>query len=89
MGADALATAVIAAAGSGDRLGAGGPKALVEVAGSRSSPGRWPRSQAAERVGAIVIAAPPGHEEEVRSHGAGAQRSSPVAPPAPNRSRLR
>ena len=33
MGADALATAVIAAAGSGDRLGAGGPKALAEVAG--------------------------------------------------------
>ena len=32
-GAPASVTAVIAAAGSGERLGAGGPKALVAVAG--------------------------------------------------------
>ena len=54
MGADALATAVIAAAGSGDRLGAGGPKALVEVAGKPLLAWSLAALEAAERVGAVV-----------------------------------
>ena len=57
---------MIAAAGSGERLGAGGPKALVEVGGRPLvawSLDALARAQAVER---IVIAAPPGHEDEVR-----------------------
>ncbi len=52
-------TAVIAAAGSGDRLGAGGPKAFVPLAGRPMV--EW--SLAAFRaagVAAIVVAVPPG-----------------------------
>lgn len=67
MSADALATAVIAAAGSGERLGAGGPKALVEVAGKPLLAWSLAALAAAEKVGEIVVAAPPGHEDEVRA----------------------
>jgi len=86
MGADALATAVIAAAGSGDRLGAGGPKALIEIAGRPLL--AWSQAAVAEAaaIGEVVIAAPPGREDEVRSiAGAaevvtgGASRSESVA----------
>ena len=65
MSADALATAVIAAAGSGERLGAGGPKALVEVAGKPLVAWSVEALAAAECVGRVVIAAPPGHEDAV------------------------
>ena len=65
MGADALATAVIAAAGSGDRLGAGGPKALAEVAGNPLLSWSLAALAASERVGSVVISAPAGHEEAV------------------------
>ena len=60
------AAAVIAAAGTGERLGAQAPKALVGLAG-------WPMLEwslrafaAAEEVTAAVVAAPPGSEEELR-----------------------
>ena len=56
---------MIAAAGSGTRLGAGGPKALVEVAGRPLVAWSLDAFDHAESVGVIVIAAPPGHEEEV------------------------
>jgi 2-C-methyl-D-erythritol 4-phosphate cytidylyltransferase len=53
-------TAVIAAAGSGERLGAGGPKAFVPLAGRPlvewSIGAFW-----AAGVHAIVVACPPGH----------------------------
>ncbi|MDQ3729458.1 MAG: 2-C-methyl-D-erythritol 4-phosphate cytidylyltransferase [Actinomycetota bacterium] len=64
MGAAALATAVIAAAGSGERLGAGGPKALVEVAGRPLL--AW-SLLALEGAGIeqIVVAAPRDHQAEV------------------------
>ncbi len=65
MGADALATAVIAAAGSGDRLGAGGPKALAEVAGKPLLSWSLAALAASERVGSVVISAPAGYEEAV------------------------
>jgi 2-C-methyl-D-erythritol 4-phosphate cytidylyltransferase len=65
MGADALATAVIAAAGSGDRLGAGGPKALVEVAGEPLLAWSLAALADSDLIGGVVIAAPPGHEEAV------------------------
>ena len=86
MGADALATAVIAAAGAGDRLGAGGPKAFAEVAGKPLL--AWSAAALAEarRIGPVVVSAPPGLEDEVRAlvEGAvvvagGASRSESVA----------
>ncbi|HYH61576.1 MAG TPA: 2-C-methyl-D-erythritol 4-phosphate cytidylyltransferase [Solirubrobacterales bacterium] len=67
MSADALATAVIAAAGSGDRLGAGGPKALVEVAGRPLLEWSLAALRVAGTIGGVVIAAPSGYEEEVRA----------------------
>jgi 2-C-methyl-D-erythritol 4-phosphate cytidylyltransferase len=73
MSADALAQAVIAAAGSGDRLGAGGPKALTEVAGRPLL--AWSLAAVADsaEIGSVVISAPPGHEDEVRAIAGDAQ----------------
>ena len=72
MGADALATAVIAAAGSGDRLGAGGPKALAEVGGRPLLAWSAAAVANAESIGSVVVTAPPGQEDDVCSLVAGA-----------------
>lgn len=69
----ALATAVIAAAGSGTRLGAGGPKALVELGGRPLVAWSLAALEAAESIGAIVIAAPQGLEDELRALAGGAR----------------
>jgi 2-C-methyl-D-erythritol 4-phosphate cytidylyltransferase len=53
-------TAVIAAAGSGERLGAGGPKAFVPVAGRPMIAWSIEAFRACGSVGSIVVAAPPG-----------------------------
>ena len=53
------ATAVIAAAGSGERLGAGGPKALVEVGGRPLVAWSLVALAEAETVADAVVAAPP------------------------------
>lgn len=53
------ATAVIAAAGSGQRLGTGGAKAFVVVGGESLLSRSLSAFCAAESIGAIVIAAPP------------------------------
>jgi 2-C-methyl-D-erythritol 4-phosphate cytidylyltransferase len=58
-------TAIIAAAGSGERLGAGGPKALVPLAGRPLIEWSIEAARSARSVGPIVVAAPPGHEEEL------------------------
>jgi 2-C-methyl-D-erythritol 4-phosphate cytidylyltransferase len=58
---------VIAAAGSGTRLGAGGPKALVEVAGRPLVAWSLDAIAAAEMIGAVVIAAPVGFEDELEA----------------------
>ena len=63
---------MIAAAGSGARLGAGGPKALVEVAGRPLVAWCLDAFAAAESISAIVIAAPPGHEAEIAELAPGA-----------------
>lgn len=55
----ARATAVIAAAGSGVRLGAGGPKALVELAGRSLVEWSLDACAAAQTIADAVIAAPP------------------------------
>ena len=56
---------MIAAAGSGERLGAGGPKALVEVAGRPLLAWSLAAFDAAEAIGEIVVAAPPGSEGRI------------------------
>jgi len=82
MSADALATAVIAAAGSGERLGAGGPKALAEVAGRPLLAWSLAALEGAAAIGRVVVAAPPGHEEEIGAIAGGA----PVIPGGASRS---
>lgn len=61
-----MAHAIIAAAGSGERLRAGGPKALAEVAGEPMLLWSLRAFAEAESVDAVVVTAPPGHEDEVR-----------------------
>jgi len=52
---------VIAAAGSGQRLGAGGPKAFVSLAGRPMVEWSIAACRAAPSVHSIVVACPPGH----------------------------
>lgn len=75
---------MIAAAGSGQRLGAGGPKAFVEVAGRPLIEWSLDAFRAASTIGEIVVAAPPGHHESVSGRGlvavaGGEHRSESVA----------
>ena len=56
------ATALIVAAGSGQRLGAGGPKALVEVAGRPMYEWSVDAFASAETVGRTIVAVPAGHQ---------------------------
>ncbi|HET9119980.1 MAG TPA: 2-C-methyl-D-erythritol 4-phosphate cytidylyltransferase [Solirubrobacterales bacterium] len=75
---------MIAAAGSGERLGAGGPKAFVELAGRPLLDYSLDAFKAAGCVAEIVVAVPPGHEEQVASRGVvavtgGEHRSESVA----------
>lgn len=65
MTAAVRATAVIAAAGSGDRLGADAPKALVEAGGRPLAAWSLDAFAAAERCDRIVVAAPAGHGREL------------------------
>jgi 2-C-methyl-D-erythritol 4-phosphate cytidylyltransferase len=78
------ATAIIAAAGSGERLGAGGPKALVHLGGRPMIEWSLAAARSARSVGPIVIAAPPGHEESLAGEAVtvvsgGGTRSESVA----------
>jgi 2-C-methyl-D-erythritol 4-phosphate cytidylyltransferase len=75
---------VIAAAGSGERLGAGGPKAFVELAGRPMLEWSLDAFRAATSIGEIVVAAPPGEDDRVAEHGVvavagGEHRSESVA----------
>jgi 2-C-methyl-D-erythritol 4-phosphate cytidylyltransferase len=62
-----MATAVVAAGGSGERLGAGVPKALVSLLGRPMIAWCLDALDASERILSAVIAAPPGHEDEVEA----------------------
>jgi 2-C-methyl-D-erythritol 4-phosphate cytidylyltransferase len=75
---------VIAAAGSGQRLGAGGPKAFVELAGRSMLEWSLDAFRAADTVTEIVVAAPTGQHDAVTSRGVvavpgGEHRSESVA----------
>ncbi len=75
---------MIAAAGSGQRLGAGGPKAFVELAGRPMLEWSLDAFRAASSVDEIVVAAPPGEDEAVAELGVvavagGEHRSESVA----------
>ena len=75
---------MIAAAGSGQRLGAGGPKAFVELAGRPMLEWSLDAFRAASTIAEIVVAAPPGQHDSVTSQGVvavagGEHRSESVA----------
>jgi 2-C-methyl-D-erythritol 4-phosphate cytidylyltransferase len=75
---------VIAAAGSGQRLGAGGPKAFVELAGRPMLEWSLDAFRAASTIAEIVVAAPQGQHDQVTEQGAvavagGEHRSESVA----------
>ena len=61
----ASATALIAAARCGERLGAGGPKALVAVAGRPLIAWSLDAFAASAAVGRVIVAAPPGADDEI------------------------
>jgi 2-C-methyl-D-erythritol 4-phosphate cytidylyltransferase len=84
MGSRPAVTAVIAAAGSGERLGAGGPKAFVSVAGRPMVEWSIDAFRACDSVRSIVVAAPPGHVGDLGGHdlavvSGGATRAQSVA----------
>jgi 2-C-methyl-D-erythritol 4-phosphate cytidylyltransferase len=60
-----MATALLAAAGTGERLGAGTPKALVELAGRPMVAWSLLALEASSTVRSAVIAAPPGREAQL------------------------
>ncbi len=62
---------MIAAAGSGERLGAGGPKAFVELAGRPLLAHSLAAAAAAPSIEAIVVAAPPGALDRASEVAAG------------------
>jgi 2-C-methyl-D-erythritol 4-phosphate cytidylyltransferase len=64
-------TAVIAAAGSGERLGAGGPKAFVPVAGRPMVEWSIEAFRGCRSVEAIVVAVPPGHVHDLSGSDTG------------------
>jgi len=66
--AEASVTAVIAAAGSGERLGAGGPKAFVPLAGRPLVEWSIAAFRACAAVRSIVVACPPGHVHDLGGH---------------------
>ncbi len=75
-GSPAPAAAILVAAGSGSRMGAGVPKALIPLAGVPLLVWSLRALASSRRVAAIVVVAPPEHlvetESAVRSHGVGA-----------------
>jgi 2-C-methyl-D-erythritol 4-phosphate cytidylyltransferase len=78
-------TAVIAAAGSGERLGAGGPKAFVPLGGRLMIAWSLDACLACEAVAGVVVAVPEGHDhglgtwERVEVVNGGGTRAESVA----------
>lgn len=74
-----LVAAIIPAAGSGQRLGAGAPKALVELAGEALLTHAVRAVLAGGLIDQVVLVAPPGLEAEVAQAGQIAAGAVPVA----------
>ena len=73
---------MVAAAGSGQRLGAGGPKAFVELGGRPLIEWSLAALDSARSIGAIVIAAPAGYEREAElAAGLAAPKAAVVVTP--------
>ena len=78
-------TAIIAAAGSGERLGAGGPKAFVPLGGRPMIAWSLDACLACGSVAGVVVAAPAGYEhglgdlQSVQVVDGGATRAESVA----------
>jgi 2-C-methyl-D-erythritol 4-phosphate cytidylyltransferase len=75
-------TAVIAAAGSGERLGAGGPKAFVSLGGRPMIAWSLDACRACGSVATIVVAVPAGHAHDLQDVvvvDGGATRADSVA----------
>jgi 2-C-methyl-D-erythritol 4-phosphate cytidylyltransferase len=75
-------TAVIAAAGSGERLGAGGPKAFVPLGGRPMIAWSLDACRASGSVATVVVAVPAGHVhglQDVLTVDGGATRAESVA----------
>jgi len=83
-----MATALVAAAGSGERLSAGVPKALAPLAGRPMVAWCLAALSEATTIESAVIAAPPGHEERLAEIAAEAAPSlrTEVVPGGPTRS---
>lgn len=62
-----MIVAIVLAAGVGERLGATGPKALANLGGATLLELSCTAAVACQEVEALVVTAPPGHEEEFAS----------------------
>jgi 2-C-methyl-D-erythritol 4-phosphate cytidylyltransferase len=82
-----VVAAILAAAGSGDRLGGDTPKALVELAGRPLASWSIGTLGASSRVARLVIAAPPGCEDELEAIAAQAAPGLPAVAVAGGSSR--
>lgn len=63
------ASAILAAAGSGERLGAGEPKAFVDLAGRPMLEWSLDALAAADLVGQVIVAVPAGYEGRIAADG--------------------
>ena len=79
-----MAVALLVAAGRGERLGTGGPKAFVMLGGRPMLQWSVDALSAVEEVERIVVALPPGVDAPPGTIGVpgGAARSQSVRPPA-------
>jgi 2-C-methyl-D-erythritol 4-phosphate cytidylyltransferase len=64
---DVRAAAILLAAGSGKRIGATRPKAFLPIGERPMLSVTAAAAAASPRIGALVVAAPPGYEDEARS----------------------
>ena len=77
---------MIAAAGSGDRLGAGGLKAFVEVAGRPLLSWSLAAFDVADSIERVIVAAPRGREREIEEIAANGDVEVAVVPGGEHRS---
>lgn len=61
------AVAILLAAGRGERLGAGTPKAFVEVGGASLLGRAVAAADGSDRIGGFIVAAPRGREDEAKA----------------------